>query len=289
MELRDVEQPTEIAGVRWDGGVMETERARGQVREQNRARGATPRPACRSRPQGIGQPRLAILCDFDGTVTVEEVSVSILERFSGGRWRSADRALREGRITLRETMEREFSQVRATPGEIGRFVRGIHLRPGFGELLEWARAEGAPVVIVSEGLDFYIRSFLRERGLRVPFMANRAVFTKIGIRVQHPHASPLCGLCGNCKRAHIEAFRRGGFRTVFIGDGISDRCAAQHADVVFARGNLLRHCRSSGIGCVPYDDFFDVLWALRRITARGRKEAAAAERTKTKRSGRDRE
>lgn len=225
----------------------------------------------------LGRRPLAILCDFDGTVTIEEVSVSLLKRYSGERWRKADALLRSGRLTLRETMKGEFSLIRAPREELEAFLRGIHVRPGFRELVIWARRNRVPILVVSEGLDFYIRAFLGQRRIEVPFRANRAIFTERGISMKFPHANPACDYCGNCKLLHIERLRGRGYTTVFVGDGISDRCASERADVVFARGALLEHCRGSGVPCVPYEDFFDV---LRSIIARGTTEAASTAATK---------
>ncbi|MBM4248768.1 MAG: HAD-IB family phosphatase [Euryarchaeota archaeon] len=206
----------------------------------------------------------AILCDFDGTLTVGEVSISLLDEFSGGEWRKADQDLLSGRITLRQTMEREFGLLRASRAQMERHVRKMPLRAGFRRLRREARRRGTPLLIVSEGLDFYIREFLRSKGIRASYRTNRAVFTDRGIIVKHPHADAACDRCGTCKLALLRDFRRRGFSTVYIGDGISDRCPAGSADLLFARDGLLEHCRKEGLDCIPYEDFDDVLGVLER-------------------------
>jgi 2-hydroxy-3-keto-5-methylthiopentenyl-1-phosphate phosphatase len=45
---------------------------------------------------------------------------------------------------------------------------------------------------------------------------------------------------------------------VYVGNGYSDRCPAEHADVVLAKGELLDHCRSQGIEHIAFDNFRDV-------------------------------
>ena len=206
--------------------------------------------------------KLAILCDFDGTVTVEEVSTSLLDKYSGHKWRDADADLFAGRITLRETMAREFGMLRAPRAGMERFVRGVHLRKGFTELVEAAREHRAPLLIVSEGLDFYIAAFLKDKGLNVDFRTNHAVFSRNGIIVEHPFSDDECKRCGTCKKAQLVDFKSRGFITVYIGDGISDRCPARYCDVLFSRNGLLEYCKKEGIDCIPYEDFYDVLRAL---------------------------
>jgi 2-hydroxy-3-keto-5-methylthiopentenyl-1-phosphate phosphatase len=206
--------------------------------------------------------KVAILCDFDGTVTVEEVSTSLLDRYSRRDWREADRDLFAGRMTLRQAMEREFGLLRASKEEMERFVSEVHLRAGFRELVAAARRHRAPLVIVSEGLDFYIRAFLEDKGIDVEYRTNRAVFTRNGIAMKHPFSDAGCDRCGTCKKAQLALFKRKGYTTVYIGDGVSDRCPAAHADLLFARNGLLRYCRKERLRCVPYEDFTDVLRVL---------------------------
>jgi len=43
-----------------------------------------------------------------------------------------------------------------------------------------------------------------------------------------------------------------------VGDGVSDRCAAQIADLVFARGDLARDLASDGVPFVRFEDFVEV-------------------------------
>ena len=51
--------------------------------------------------------------------------------------------------------------------------------------------------------------------------------------------------------------------TIFIGDGSTDRFAAEVADIVFARRRLLRYCQTQGIECYPFEDFHPVTTQLR--------------------------
>jgi len=59
----------------------------------------------------------------------------------------------------------------------------------------------------------------------------------------------------------VDALTNGG-EVVYIGDGYSDRCAAESADRVFARRGLARWLDERGIPFEPFDDFHDVARAL---------------------------
>ena len=45
---------------------------------------------------------------------------------------------------------------------------------------------------------------------------------------------------------------------MLIGDGVSDRCVAQMADIVFARAHLARDLTADGVPFVPFEDFHQV-------------------------------
>ena len=54
-----------------------------------------------------------------------------------------------------------------------------------------------------------------------------------------PYGHPACFVCGTCKRERVRVHGAGGRVVVFVGDGQSDRYAAHHADVVWAKKALL--------------------------------------------------
>ena len=49
---------------------------------------------------------------------------------------------------------------------------------------------------------------------------------------------------------------------VYVGDGYSDRCAAQAADRIFARDGLARYLDEQGVAYELFDDLHDVARAL---------------------------
>jgi 2-hydroxy-3-keto-5-methylthiopentenyl-1-phosphate phosphatase len=51
-------------------------------------------------------------------------------------------------------------------------------------------------------------------------------------------------------------------RTLLIGDGASDFCAADRVDFVFAKHRLIEHCRSAGIPYAPIASFEEAIALL---------------------------
>lgn len=215
--------------------------------------------------------RTAWLCDFDGTIA-PDVGAAMVRAFSDGREderRSLLARWMEGHMGHRELTIAESALMRVGEDEAAAFALGHALDPGFAGFVREARGRGDVVMVVSEGFEFYVRLLLGREGLGdVDTRANRAVFEGKVVRAEFPHPDPECtAACGNCKAQHVRAQRDAGFRTVMVGDGLSDRCGARAADRVVARGSLLAWCASNGVAAEPFHDFA-------ALAARARAEAA---------------
>ncbi len=201
----------------------------------------------------------AVLCDFDGTITTEDVAEVLLARFAPGAWEPIEALHRARKIGTRETLARQFSFVRAGREAMVDFVRAkAAMDPGFPAFLRFCRSRGIPLEIVSEGLDFYIEPLLRDWGLDVPLRTNRARFEDGRIRIEYPFADPGCTLCGACKLDRVFQLRVAGRRVVYVGDGDSDLCPAVEADAVFAKRRLAELCDSESIPCRRFETFAEV-------------------------------
>jgi 2-hydroxy-3-keto-5-methylthiopentenyl-1-phosphate phosphatase len=140
------------------------------------------------------------------------------------------------------------------------------------------RGRGALVEVVSDGLGFYVRSNLASIGLGDVFVAtNETVVGRGGEGMSFPFGHPACFVCGTCKRERVRLHQAAGRVVVFIGDGTSDRFAAAHADVIFAKGSLARICAAEGWGFLLWTDFADVSGEVERMFADGRLPAWAAD------------
>ena len=60
--------------------------------------------------------------------------------------------------------------------------------------------------------------------------------------------------CATCKPAIMRRLSRAGATTIFVGDGLSDRCAAECADIVFAKKSLELYCRERELAHVAYEE-----------------------------------
>lgn len=205
----------------------------------------------------------AYLCDFDGTISPNDIGAALVRRFSAGRESEREALLARwfaGGLGHRELTQRECELMSVTAEEALEFVRTFRLDPQFAPFVREALGRGDAVMVVSEGFDFYVREHLGCAGFAdLPWAANSATFEDGGrVSAGFPFLDPACDSCGNCKAQHVRRYRGRGFHTVLVGDGLSDRCGARAADTVLARGDLLTWCRREGLAHVEAADFGDV-------------------------------
>jgi 2-hydroxy-3-keto-5-methylthiopentenyl-1-phosphate phosphatase len=132
-----------------------------------------------------------------------------------------------------------------------------------------------PLVILSDGLDFYVGRILQRHGLkRLPFFANHVDFVKDDGRTRlvpsFPYTDSECDRCANCKRNHMLTLSGDDDIIVYVGDGISDRCPIRYADIVFAKRRLIKYCQEQNITYHEFSDFADVRRRLEEIVRRKR-------------------
>lgn len=223
------------------------------------------------RPLAPGEAPIALLVDYDGTIALTDVGDTVMAEHVAGAWEEMAAIYDAGRMGSRRLMEVEMALVAAPDG--GALLRATAAAqphdPGFAPFVARARAAGIPVEVVSDGFGFYIPPALVTLGLEdLQVTTNRTTFQDGGARIEFPNGHPRCFICGTCKRARVLAHQAAGRAVVFIGDGESDRYAAGHADVIFAKRALVPICVANGWPFQRWTDFAEIdAWLAETIAA----------------------
>ena len=209
---------------------------------------------------------MLIQCDFDGTVTHNNTSVLLRERFARGNWREIEADYLEGRITVEQSNMLQFRLIRESQARLREFVRRhIDVRPGFSEFVTYCKQAGIEFVIVSSGMDFYIEAVLAEIGMAdLELYCAQTSFTTDGIAVcyKDPYGNMIRS---GFKLSCLTWLRQRDSNIVYLGDGYSDIEAARQADHVFAVSTLRRLLEAESIMSFAFTDFHDVMRQVRLI------------------------
>jgi 2-hydroxy-3-keto-5-methylthiopentenyl-1-phosphate phosphatase len=215
--------------------------------------------------------KTAVQIDFDGTVTVEDVSFLLLDTYVGSAWREHLEEYNSGKIPVGAFNKRVFGMMQAdrqTMTEMVLTSPRVKVRPGFRELIEYCAGKGYKIVIVSNGLRFYIEVILENLGVagvnELEIYAARNDFYPGGVKVTYigPEGTELEA---GFKEAYTGMLIKRGYRVIYMGNGDSDIYPSRLADYVFATDQLLKRCKAENLECIPFTDFFDVIKGLELI------------------------
>jgi len=214
----------------------------------------------------------SILCDFDGTVALDDVVDSLLERYGLAGWETLEQRWRDGQIGSLECMRGQVELLDVGLDELHAYLDSVVIDPAFPGFVARARALGMPIRIVSDGLDYVIRRILARHGLGdLPIVANELLPADVPRRwrLNAPFAASGCR-SATCKCAQVQSGREESSNLcLLVGDGASDFCVAGQADFVFAKDRLIEYCRLKEIPHQPIGGFADAVRFLSTLTDLG--------------------
>ncbi len=216
---------------------------------------------------------IKVFCDFDGTVAKNDIGDLFFETFGDKEfyarlvemWRNYE-------ISSREMWERIAESVRIDERSAEELIVSQEIDRYFLDFVKFCKDNGIEIFILSDGFDFYIKKILERYGLYdVKFFSNRLYIEDGKVRLEFPYPDSVCRICGNCKRNHMLTLSGDEDVIIYIGDGYSDRCPAEYADIVFGKKELLKFCKRRNIPVYEFENFNDVIGQFKRFLS-GRKK-----------------
>jgi len=231
--------------------------------EKSIALSGSPALSPEDKPGKLENP--VILCDFDGTISKQDVSDTIFTIWLGDKWAQIDQEWHDGRISMVELYEKCWSLVDASEAELKDFVDKVEIDPYFDALIAESHDSNIPVFLVSDGFDYFIERVMgRHNHFNLKHYSNHLSFDGDGMVLKFDNQHPDCMQCANCKKFVMDKKREGADFVIYIGNGLSDRCAAEHADLVFAKDSLLKYCHEKGIPYIAYENFGEIVEYLKK-------------------------
>ncbi|MCE7736521.1 MAG: MtnX-like HAD-IB family phosphatase [Candidatus Heimdallarchaeota archaeon] len=212
--------------------------------------------------------KLKILCDFDGTIAVEDISVIVLEHFAEGPWQQYEDMLEAGEITTEQGLPLEFGLVKSSKDQILAKIKDlIVIRNGFEEFVQFCKRQDLELIIVSAGLDFVIEFVQKQLGINLPVVSPHTVF---GDGISFTFPVRYFPDSEDFKSDLVKHYQGVDNKVIFIGDGGSDFQGAKYADYVFAVENqsLSNYLQSlSKQGLYEFNSFIEIENQVTKIVA----------------------
>ncbi|MDP2637706.1 MAG: MtnX-like HAD-IB family phosphatase [Candidatus Levybacteria bacterium] len=217
----------------------------------------------------------AIVCDFDGTITLQDVTDEILNKFGDSSWHNIGELYSNGDIPHAEMNKRFVSLLLTTPTKLKNFLKEtIQLRDGFTDFVNLCRKSNTPLIIISSGWDFYIKFSIKEAVFinnldeistrkmdSIPVISNNIFYNKTNYKwyLKLPWSSHSCEISSPCKGNITKLLREKGFNNIIsIGNSETDICMAQESDLVFATGSLVDVCLKKSITFQRFQSFAEI-------------------------------
>jgi len=208
-------------------------------------------------PPGL---RIAVFCDFDGTITKGGVLDLLYTTFADSSCWELVQGWIQGHVSTPQEMQGCFSSMKASCEEMEAVLDTVIIDPAFPRIVAFCEQRGYPLAILSDGLRWYIEYVLGHHGISgLPIFANEILFSPDGYQITTPWYHPQTPRRGVSKPAIIQKYKDEGFEVVFIGDGLSDLEAVHVADQVYARDELLEYCQEKDIPAIGFTSMEELI------------------------------
>jgi 2-hydroxy-3-keto-5-methylthiopentenyl-1-phosphate phosphatase len=205
---------------------------------------------------------LKLFVDFDGTITLEDVGEAIFRKFGEDEQvKKIIEDLLSDKISSRKCWDDLCKSVNViNKSELDEFIDSLDIDPTFIPFVKFCNEKGIEMVVLSDGFDYYIERLFNKTGLSgLKYYSNKLFVDDKGIlKTEYPYFDNNSPTSANCKKNHIINHSSDDDYTVYIGDGNSDKEAAQYCDFIFAKDGLSRFCSMEKISFYPFRDFAEV-------------------------------
>lgn len=205
--------------------------------------------------------KLCIVSDFDGTITERDGLYTFIQKYAVSGWEKIEQDWADGKINSKECLIEEFKLVPNLSAElIENFIKTLNIDKYFVDFYNSVEENNIDFYIVSDGIDYFIDRILNKYGLKnINIASNHGEFIDGKFVLTFPNDNSKCkNNAGTCKCRIISNLREKYSKICYIGDGVSDYCVADKADILFAKSRLAKYAANKGLKYTPYSNFIDI-------------------------------
>ena len=205
--------------------------------------------------------KFCILSDFDGTITEKDSLFGFFEKFADKSWLEVEKEWTDGKISSKECLIREFALVPGLSEKlIDDYLADTKIDLTFIDFYQKIKEKNIDFFVISDGVDFFINKILKKAGLNdLKIISNHGEFINGEFVLTFPYDCKKCkNNAGTCKCAVVEQKRKEYEKIIYLGDGTSDFCVADKADILYAKEKLFKYCSSKGINAILFEKAEDI-------------------------------
>lgn len=198
--------------------------------------------------------------DFDGTLTEKDFYKIISDDYLKEEVAEMFKDWKNKKIKDVDYLGYVFKNIRRNEKEIDEDITKITIDPSAKEFIRNIKAAGGDFIVVSAGTTYYIEKAFKRQGIDgVEIYSNRGVFKDKGIYFDLDKTSEFYSDIYGIDKSKVVSKLKAKYHKVFYaGDSEPDLKAALIADVVFAKGSLVKLLKDNGKEFIQFNDFSEV-------------------------------
>ena len=201
--------------------------------------------------------------DFDGTITSIDSTEAMINTYGNEAVLIIEERFLAGKVNNRESMVDVYRMMNLTQEMYNNVLHSIKIDPGFAHFCAALKAAGGDITVVTGSAIEGVRNYLHSNGIDDLTIRGNKMEAQDGIivfycadEIEDTHC--IEADCAQCKSKWLIRAREQGKKVLYIGDGVTDRCAANYTDILFAKHSLARYCEENDIPFIRYNDFYDI-------------------------------
>ena len=210
---------------------------------------------------------LKIFTDFDGTITKIDSLNMVLDEFAISEWRPIEDKVTTHELSEKEALQAEFDLVKVPLKKVIDFlIKNASIDSTFKPFVQWCKLNQIELIVLSGGFKEFINSIFDKFGINSIEVHSNSLNVKNNTwQVIQSTLPKINNLCNHCKTHHLVESQQKGHKVVYIGDGNTDRCPAENADIIFAKDSLAEYLKNKNKEFFEYQNFNDIQKKLDKI------------------------
>lgn len=211
--------------------------------------------------------KFIFISDFDGTVTSIDFYKLILNKYLNTTTKEFFYEWKKSKKIGMEFLKNVFSLINTPEDIVVKDILEIPLDKHVKQFINKIQNSGGDFLFLSAGADFYINKILSHNNITdVKVIANKSFYENNNLHLVEDHQSPYYSeKHGIDKEKFVLEHKKYYEKIFYAGDSEPDLKASLHADLIFAKSDLVSLLKESNYDFIEFNNFKDIENHLQKI------------------------